>query len=85
MLFLSARSLSESSARDLAGSRTSNDARDFEASADNDPSAVNGVGFLLVAGVEYSASEDSSCGVAAEETDVLPIPDALPRRGLTPL
>ena len=40
-------------------------------------SVAAGVGTLLVAGVEYSHSEELSTGVGTEETDALPSAEAL--------
>lgn len=85
MLFRSARSLSDSCAWDRAGNRTSREETGPEALAKADASPARGVGNLLVAGVEYSPSDDSSCGVGTDEPEVLPIAEALPRRGFASL
>lgn len=68
-----ARSLFEAANRDFAGRRTSSDEPDgFMLFSD-----AAGVGPLLVAGVEYSLSVEASRGVGTEETDSLPMTDAL--------
>lgn len=59
----------------------------FEGLEDASPSVATGVGTLLVAGVEYSLSDDAPTGVGTEETDSLPATEALlglPRECLTP-